>query len=169
MLVGTDDWVRMVFMWEETGVPGENPPVWLGDHLTISHADVGYRTRVAAVRGVCVNTMPTNTRQRYCRLQSCTVSIWLTRKFTWVNLIRALISFCLPKLSWSTSLLEPFWQVLFAYFKYLMWRILPGLSVTVLTKPIDDVTRVQTSCLLWHVISEETLSSIVCLIRVSHL
>jgi len=27
MLVGTDDCVRMVFVWEETGVPGGNPPV----------------------------------------------------------------------------------------------------------------------------------------------
>ena len=41
----------MVFGWEETGVPGGNPLVRLGDHLTISHADVGYRTRVAVVRG----------------------------------------------------------------------------------------------------------------------
>ena len=39
MLVGTDVCVRMVFVWEETGVPGGNPPVWLGDHMTISHAD----------------------------------------------------------------------------------------------------------------------------------
>ena len=58
MLVGTDDWVRMVLMWEETGVTGGNPPVWLGDHMTISHADAEYRTRVAAVRGECVNTAP---------------------------------------------------------------------------------------------------------------
>jgi len=26
--------------------------------MTISHADAGYRTRVAAVRGECVNTAP---------------------------------------------------------------------------------------------------------------
>ena len=44
MLVGTDVCVRMVFVWEETGVPGGKPPVWLGDHMTISHADAGYRT-----------------------------------------------------------------------------------------------------------------------------
>ena len=50
MLVGTDVCVGMVFVWEETGVPGGNPPVWLGDHMTISHADAGYQTRVAAVR-----------------------------------------------------------------------------------------------------------------------
>ena len=55
-LVGTDVCVRMVFVWEETGAPGGNPPVWLGDHMTISHADAGYRTRVAAVWGECVNT-----------------------------------------------------------------------------------------------------------------
>ena len=30
MLVGTDVCVRMVFVWEETGVPGWNPPVLLG-------------------------------------------------------------------------------------------------------------------------------------------
>ena len=58
MLVGTDVCVRMVFVWEETGVPGGNPPVWLGDDMTISHADAGYQTRVAAVRGECVNTAP---------------------------------------------------------------------------------------------------------------
>ena len=34
MLFGTEVCVRMVFVWEETGVPGGNPPVWLGDHLT---------------------------------------------------------------------------------------------------------------------------------------
>ena len=27
VLVGTDVCVRMVFVWEETGVPGGNPPV----------------------------------------------------------------------------------------------------------------------------------------------
>ena len=53
MLVGTD-----VFVWEETGVPGGNQPVWLGDHTTILPADAGYRTRVAAVRGECVITAP---------------------------------------------------------------------------------------------------------------
>ena len=58
MLVGTDVCVQMVFVWEETWVPGGNPPVWLGAHMTISHADAGYRTWVAAVRGECVNTAP---------------------------------------------------------------------------------------------------------------
>ena len=58
MLVGTDVCVRMVFEWEETGVPGGNPRVWLCDHMTISHADAGYRTCVAAVRGECVNRQP---------------------------------------------------------------------------------------------------------------
>ena len=42
MLIGTDVCVRMVFMWEEIVMPGGNPPVWLGDHMTISHADAGY-------------------------------------------------------------------------------------------------------------------------------
>ena len=59
MLVGTDVCVRMVFLWEEAGVPGENPHVWLGDHMTISHADAGFRTRVAAVRVECVNASQT--------------------------------------------------------------------------------------------------------------
>ena len=44
MLVGTDVCVPVVFMWEETVVPGGNSPVWLGDDMTISHADAGYRT-----------------------------------------------------------------------------------------------------------------------------
>jgi len=25
--------IRIVFLWKETGVPGGNPPVWLGDHM----------------------------------------------------------------------------------------------------------------------------------------
>ena len=58
MLAGTDFCVRMIFVWEETRVPGGNPPVWLGDHMTISHVDAGYQTQVAAVRGECVNTAP---------------------------------------------------------------------------------------------------------------
>jgi len=39
MLVGTDVCVQIVFMWEETG---GNPPVLLGDHMTISHSDFTY-------------------------------------------------------------------------------------------------------------------------------
>ena len=31
MLVGTDVYVWMVFVWEETEVPGRNPHVRLGD------------------------------------------------------------------------------------------------------------------------------------------
>ena len=58
MFVGTDICVPVVFVWEETGVPGGNPPVWLGDHMTISHADAGYWTRVAAMRGELVTTTP---------------------------------------------------------------------------------------------------------------
>jgi len=38
MLVGTDICVPVVFVWEETGVPGGNPPVRLGDHVIV---DVG--------------------------------------------------------------------------------------------------------------------------------
>ena len=37
MLVGTDVCIRMVFVWEETGVPGGNPTCltwWTHDHLT---------------------------------------------------------------------------------------------------------------------------------------
>ena len=55
MLVGTDVCVPMVFVLEETG---ENPTVWLGDHMIISHADARYWTWVAAVRGECINTAP---------------------------------------------------------------------------------------------------------------
>ena len=63
MLVDTDVCVRMVFVWEETGVPGGNPPAWLGDHMTISHADAGYRTWVAAVRGECINIAPASLKR----------------------------------------------------------------------------------------------------------
>ena len=37
------------FVWEETWVPGGNSPIWLGDHMTIPHANAGYRARFAAV------------------------------------------------------------------------------------------------------------------------
>ena len=58
MLVSTNVCIPVVFVWEETGVPGGNPPVWLGDHMTISHADAGYWSRVAAVRGKRGTTAP---------------------------------------------------------------------------------------------------------------
>ena len=58
MLIGIDVCDRMVFLWEETGVPRWDPPVWLGDNMTISHADAWYQIRVAALRGECVNTAP---------------------------------------------------------------------------------------------------------------
>ena len=58
MLVGIDDCVPVVFVWEETGLPGGNPPVWLDDQITISHADAVYWTRAAAVRGERVITGP---------------------------------------------------------------------------------------------------------------
>ena len=40
--------IGMVFVWEETGVPAGNPPVWLDVQMTISRTDAGYRTCVAA-------------------------------------------------------------------------------------------------------------------------
>ena len=46
MLVGTDVCIRMIFVWEVTGVPGGNPPVWHGDPMTISHADAKHPTKV---------------------------------------------------------------------------------------------------------------------------
>ena len=64
MLVGTDVWVPVVFVWEETGVPGGNPPVWLGDHMTISHADAGNWAWVAAMRGERVTTTPARQLKR---------------------------------------------------------------------------------------------------------
>ena len=45
---GTDVCIPVVFVWEETE---GNPPVWFGDHMTTSHAEAGYWTRVAAVKG----------------------------------------------------------------------------------------------------------------------
>ena len=60
MLVGSDVCVPVVFVWEETGVPGGDPPVWLGDYMTIPHADAGYWTRVAPVKGERVTNTPTS-------------------------------------------------------------------------------------------------------------
>ena len=54
MLVDTDVCVRLVFVGGENRnirIPKGNPAVWLAVHMTISHADAEYRTRVAAVRG----------------------------------------------------------------------------------------------------------------------
>ena len=45
--------VGMVFVWEETGVPGWNPPVWLGGHMTISHADAWPLTLNSLLLDVC--------------------------------------------------------------------------------------------------------------------
>ena len=44
MLVGTDVCVRVVFLFEETEVPGGNPPVRLGDHMIYLTCDAGYQT-----------------------------------------------------------------------------------------------------------------------------
>ena len=55
MLIGNDVSVCVVFVWKETG---GNSTVWLGDHMTISHADARYWTRVSALRGERVTTTP---------------------------------------------------------------------------------------------------------------
>ena len=68
-------------VWEETGVPGGNPPVWLGDHMTISHA---------AVRGECVNTAPAR--------QLCKTPNWKDCKQILANISTVpvyLVNFCL--------------------------------------------------------------------------
>ena len=55
---------RWSLLWEETGAPGENPRVQVGDQHTLSHtttADHGDRTRVAAVRSQCYNHCATRT------------------------------------------------------------------------------------------------------------
>ena len=38
MHISTDVCVHVVFVWKETEVPGGNPPVWLGDHMTRTSA-----------------------------------------------------------------------------------------------------------------------------------
>ena len=56
-------------MWEETGVPGGNPRVRVGDHHTLSHTttpDHEDRTRVAAVRSKCFNNYATRTYIGFC-------------------------------------------------------------------------------------------------------
>ena len=50
--------VPVVFLWEENAVPRGKPPVWLGDRMSISHADSRYWTRVAEVRGEHVTIAP---------------------------------------------------------------------------------------------------------------
>lgn len=44
-------------LWDEAGVPRENPPLKAGDHHTLSYTatvDHGDRTRVAAVKSECI-------------------------------------------------------------------------------------------------------------------
>ena len=58
-LVGTDVCVRMVFVWEETGVPGGSPPVCLGDHMTISpfdHFVPDIKRRTCSIQNHCVTS-----------------------------------------------------------------------------------------------------------------
>ena len=45
-----------MLVWEESGEPGENTSVLHGDHMTISHAEAGYRNWVGAVRVERVTT-----------------------------------------------------------------------------------------------------------------
>ena len=48
--------LQFVLVWEESGEPGENTSVLHGDHMTISHAEAGYRNWVGAVRVERVTT-----------------------------------------------------------------------------------------------------------------
>ena len=43
MFVGTDVWVCVVFVWEETRILRGSPPARLGDQMTISHATSGIK------------------------------------------------------------------------------------------------------------------------------
>ena len=59
MLVGTDVCVQLVFLTgREPECPEETHLSDLVTTMTISHAEAGYRTWVAAVRWECVNTVP---------------------------------------------------------------------------------------------------------------
>ena len=74
MLVGTDGWVCVVFVWEETGVPRGNPSARLGDQMTISFVssnnisisdkhNKGWRgamVRSDSQRGVCLSGVSLN-------------------------------------------------------------------------------------------------------------
>ena len=44
MLVGSDVYVRWSSCGRKPEYPEENPPVWLGDQMAISHCDAGYWT-----------------------------------------------------------------------------------------------------------------------------
>ena len=78
MLVGTDGCVRVVFLWEETEVPGGNPQARLGDHMTNSHVPNMYQTRVAAVRSERFTTAPVGKESSQIKLMlidSCTYGL----------------------------------------------------------------------------------------------
>ena len=48
----------VLYMWEETGVPGGNPRVRAGDHHTLSHTTKEIRSRVALVRSESATRTP---------------------------------------------------------------------------------------------------------------
>ena len=55
ILVGTNVCINVLLLCEDA-VTGENQPVRLNDHMTITLAPTGYRTVVAAVKGKHVTT-----------------------------------------------------------------------------------------------------------------
>lgn len=73
-------------MWEEAGVPGENPRVQAGDRRTLSlttTVDHGVRTRVIAVRSECNEHYATCTPYivRYDTLVYCIVVLNKSRLY----------------------------------------------------------------------------------------
>ena len=94
MLVGTDVCILGVFMWEEIGIPGGNPTVWPGDHMTISLAEGWYWTRVAAVRDERFTTTPArqilnHLKPEYVILHEILMAIYcvITDSFTAVSMM----------------------------------------------------------------------------------
>ena len=80
MLVGTNVCVRVVSVWEETGIPEWNPAARLGHHMAILHAEEGW-TLMLAKNKICVRDslilsyyyeeMPTHTNFRLNQINVC--------------------------------------------------------------------------------------------------
>ena len=100
MLDGTNVCVRVVSVWEETGLPEGNPAARLGHHMAILHAEKGW-TLMLAKNKMCVRDslivsydyeeMPTHTNFRLNQINVC---IEVSSLYGYNNLYKSRDVFC---------------------------------------------------------------------------
>ena len=162
--------VGMVFVWEETGVPGWNPPVWLGGHMTISHADAWPLTLNSLLLDVCQLWPLTHLYLTYVSFNLELTSTWRMSALTlnsplldvcqlwpWTHLYLTYVNFGLELTStWRMSALTlnsplldvcQLWPWTHLYLTYASFDLELGstwrLSALTLNSPLLDV------CQLW--------------------